>query len=220
MSYAVIFDVDGVLVDSYEAHYESWRRLAQELGATFSEGDFAATFGQRSADIIKAHGLATPGDVELIARLDAHKEELYRAIVSEAFPVTDGAIELIDALGHAGFAIGAGSSGPPENIELTLGQLDRRSSFRAVVTGEDVTRGKPDPQVFLLAAEALGLAPARCAVIEDAAPGIAAAHAAGMKCVGLVSTGRTRQELGHADLVVESLLEVTPDRLRRLIDAR
>ena len=92
-----------------------------------------------------------------------------------------------------------------------------RSLFGAVVTGSDVTRGKPDPQVFLLAAGRLGIPPARCAVVEDAPPGIAAAKAAGMTAVGLASTGRTRQSLAAADLVVDALAELTPERIRDLI---
>jgi beta-phosphoglucomutase-like phosphatase (HAD superfamily) len=89
-----------------------------------------------------------------------------------------------------------------------------------VVTGMDVTRGKPDPQVFLIAAERLAVPPARCAVIEDAPAGVAAAHAAGMIGIGLVSTGRTRQSLSAAELVVDRLDEISPAVLRQLIERR
>ena len=128
-----------------------------------------------------------------------------------------GAVELIDVLHEAGFALGVGSSGPPENIALTLEMLGRAENFAAVVTGIDVTRGKPDPQVFLLAAERLGLAPQACAVVEDAPQGIEAANRAGMASIALTGTA-TREALSHADLVVDRLDELTPQRIGELIE--
>ena len=217
MSYAVIFDVDGVLVDSYQPHWQSWQRLAEETGAIFSEENFAATFGQTSREIIRRFW---PGDHDdqSVKQLDDRKEYLYREILHEHFPAMAGAVDLIDALLADGFHLGVGSSGPPENVTLTLRQLERAEVFEAVVTGRDVHRGKPDPQVYRLAAERLGVTPARCVVIEDAAPGIEAAHRAQMACVGLVSTGRTREELAAADLLVDALGALTPQRLRSLAD--
>jgi beta-phosphoglucomutase-like phosphatase (HAD superfamily) len=99
-----------------------------------------------------------------------------------------------------------------------LEQLGGGGLFEAVITGRDVTRGKPDPQVFRLAAERLDVAARRCAVVEDAPVGVAAAKAAGMACIGLTSTGRTREALSQADLVVARLDELSPDSVRRLID--
>jgi beta-phosphoglucomutase-like phosphatase (HAD superfamily) len=109
-----------------------------------------------------------------------------------------------------------GSSGPPENIALLLEKLGRAAQFAAVVTGADVTRGKPDPQVFLLAAERLNVSPAACIVVEDAVHGIEAARRAGMKSVALAGTS-SRDEFSHADLVVDRLREITPRKLRDLL---
>ena len=214
---AVIFDVDGVLVDSYDAHLRSWQMLANETGTTFDEQDFAATFGQTSRDIIPRFWRID--DSEEIQRLDDRKESLYRDIVSRDFPVMDGAVELIDALKAAGFHLAMGSSGPPENIELALDGLNRRAAFAAVVSGRDVRRGKPDPEVFLVAAKRLDIAPARCVVIEDAPQGIEAARAAGMTSAALLSRGRRRDDFTHLapDLVVDSLRELSPQRLTELI---
>jgi beta-phosphoglucomutase len=128
-----------------------------------------------------------------------------------------GASELLNALGKAGFLLAIGSSGPPENVDQVLDKLQIRPLLSAVVTGADVTRGKPDPQVFLIAAQRLGVHPARCVVVEDAALGIKAAHAAGMKAIGLASTGRTRESLATADLVVDRLGEITPAMIRSLM---
>jgi beta-phosphoglucomutase len=149
--------------------------------------------------------------------LDERKEALYRAILREHFPAMDGAPQLIDRLWEAGFRLAVGSSGPPDNVHLVLDHLGRRDRFRGIVTGVDVHRGKPDPEVFLLGAERIDLLPHQCVVLEDAPAGVAAAHAAGMKCVGVVSTGRTHDELRQAELVVDSLREVDAEQIHELL---
>jgi beta-phosphoglucomutase len=214
---AVIFDMDGVLVDTYRAHYQSWLMMAKREGLSFTEAEFAPTFGRTSREII-AHfwGDGCLNDVE-IAALDTLKEAAFREIIVKDFPIMPGAKELLAALHENGFQLAVGSSGPPENVTMVVEKLNAQHLFGAIVTGRDVTRGKPDPQVFLLAAERLNIPPSRCVVVEDALPGIEAAHAAGMKAVGLVSTGRTREELAAADLLAGTLEELSPDVFRRLV---
>jgi beta-phosphoglucomutase-like phosphatase (HAD superfamily) len=124
---------------------------------------------------------------------------------------------LINDLAIEDFAIAVGSSGPPENIELTLEKLGCADKVSVRVTGADVQRGKPDPQVFQLAAERLRMAAEYCAVVEDAVHGIEAARRAGMKSIALTGTA-TREELEAADFVVESLGELSPNRIRELIE--
>lgn len=215
----VIFDVDGVLVDSYRAHYESWQVAAREEGFSFTEQRFLDTFGRTTREILREIFGETGITAERVARLDARKEEAFREILAADFPAMDGAGELIDACFAAGFRLAVGSSGPPENVRLVLRSLRREREFRAVVTGRDVARGKPDPRVFSLAAERLGLAAASCVVIEDAPAGVEAARRAGMKCVGFVSRGHTFAELGAADRRVASLRDISPALLRALLDA-
>ena len=214
---AVIFDMDGVLVDSYEAHYRSWKEVAASLGRAMSPEEFAATFGQTSREIIAWLWPDRAGRDVDIALLDHRKEAAFREILARDFPAMPGARSLLESLHAAGFALGLGSSGPPENVELVLRRLGVQRLFGAVITGMDVTRGKPDPEVFLLAAQRLGVAPSQCAVVEDAPLGIAAAKAAGMASVGLVSTGRTRDALAQADLVVDRLDQLSPEVFHRLI---
>jgi beta-phosphoglucomutase len=214
---AVIFDMDGVLVDSYQAHFQSWQRAAASVGRSMSLEEFNATFGRTSREIIPALWPDAVSGENDIARLDALKEAAYRKILAANFPPMPGVTQLLESLHADGFALAIGSSGPPENVELVLDRLGGRGLFGAVVDGMDVTRGKPDPQVFVLAAERLAVPPRRCAVVEDAPLGIAAAKAAGMASVGLVSTGRTREGLAQADLVVDSLAEVSPALFRSLI---
>jgi len=214
---AVIFDVDGVLVDSYDAHFQSWLLLCKERGLEMTEQQFIATFGRTSREIIKELWGDQITTEAMGAETDDRKEGLFREILSNDFPGMDGAAELIDGLHDAGFLLALGSSGPPENVGLVLDAFGCRHRFKGIVTGVDVARGKPDPQVFLLGAERVGVAPERCVVIEDAPAGVAAAHAAGMKCVAVVSTGRVRERLAAADLTVDSLRELNAESIRGLI---
>lgn len=217
-SLGVIFDVDGVLVDSYRAHFQSWEELVAEFGLTYSEHDFAVGFGRTSREILAEFWGDRIPDLtpERIRQLDEKKEHIYRRIIAADFPAMDGARELIAALHAAGIPIAIGSSGPSVNVELVVDRLGIASILGGRVTGSDVTRGKPDPQIFLMAAQRLGLPASKCVVVEDARAGIRAAHAAGMKCFALVSTGHTPEELSEADVVVRSLREITPEIVRAL----
>jgi beta-phosphoglucomutase len=212
---AVIFDMDGVLIDSYEAHFAGWSRMYRELEMDYTEEDFAADFGRTSRDILFRRFGDKLADGR-IRELDDRKEALFRDSLRECFTAMDGARELIDALAADGFRIAVGSSAPPENIELCLEKLGHRGAISAIVTGKDVQRGKPDPQVFQMAAARLGVEPHHCAVVEDAVHGIQAANRAEMKSVALVGTA-TREQLSEAKLVVDSLRDLSPQLFRTLI---
>jgi beta-phosphoglucomutase len=216
--YAAIFDMDGVLVDSYEAHYQSWSQMAQRNELPLTREQFEWSFGRTSRETIAALWGDDDLSEERIAALDQEKEERYRDIIRADFPAMEGVGELLKSLADAGFSMAIGSSGPAANVAATVEFLPHGELLNARVTGDDVTRGKPDPQVFLLAAEKLGVPPNRCAVVEDAPAGIAAAHAAGMVAIGLASTGRTAEELADAELVVQHLNELTPERIAGLIN--
>jgi len=213
--YGVIFDMDGVLVDSYQAHYESWRLMARERGLDMTPEQFAATFGKTSRDIIRDLWGQSVGDDE-VPQWDRLKEAHYRDIIGADFPEMKGVGDLLAALAGAGFALAIGSSGPPENVAAVLGRLRNADLFRATVSGKEVVHGKPDPQVFLLAAGKLGLPPGRCAVIEDAPVGVQAALRAGMTAIAITGTV-DRQRLAAAHLVVDSLDELTPKRISDLL---
>lgn len=215
---AVIFDMDGVLVDSYQAHFRSWQLLAEEMGiADFTEEQFARTFGKTSREILRKHWPIELSD-EQIRRADDHKEELYRKLIREDFREIPGARELVRALHAAGFRLAVGSSGPKANVDAGLDGLGHREYFDALVSGQDVTHGKPDPEIFLVAGRRLGVAAGRCAVIEDAPAGIEAARRAGMTPVAITGTA-AREDLAAAGAksVVDSLTELTPQRIAELI---
>ena len=192
--------------------------MLAEQGFEFTEAQFRATFGRTTRDIIRQLcGDQFPD--QRVQAFDERKEALYRESVRHNFPAVDGAVELIDALAATGFAMAVGSSGPTENVTLTLDCLGRADSFAARVTGSDVTRGKPDPQVFLMAAERLGVDPQHCAVVEDAPAGVEAANRAHMLSIALTGTA-TRAQLAHADLIVDSLRELTPSTITQLLRSR
>ncbi|MBE3099655.1 MAG: HAD family phosphatase [Planctomycetes bacterium] len=215
---AVIFDMDGVLIDSYHAHLAAWQRLGEKLGRPITEEAFVPTFGRVNREIFH-HLWGDAFTDDDIRRWGDWKEVEYRRIVTEQFPGMDGAGELLDALAAAGFALAVGSSGPPENVEVALRGMGRARLFDAVVNGREVTRGKPDPEVFLKAAEKLGVAPKRCAVVEDSLAGLEAARRAGMTPIGLTGTFPRERLAEKAALVVDSLRELSPERIAGLIDA-
>jgi beta-phosphoglucomutase len=214
----VIFDVDGVLVDSYTAHFHSWLALAEERGChRMTEDEFRATFGRTSRETIAALWPDPGLTVGEIAELDDRKEELFRELLRSDFRAIPGARQLIVDLKHAGFGLAAGSSGPPANVYLTIDQLQARDLFDVVVTATDVTRGKPDPEVFLTCARRLQVSPADCAVIEDAVVGVEAANRAGMLSIAFVAPGRDVNLFHHARRVVPSLTDLSPADIRHVL---
>lgn len=219
---AVIFDMDGVLVDSYHAHFVSWRNVAQQDSVPFDEATFARTFGKTSREIIKEvwPNVAGVSD-DAIRAIDDRKEAAYRVMIERDFPAMPGAIGLIDALAALRVPMAVGSSGPAQNVRAALDGLERMSAFAETVTGMDVANGKPDPEVFLLAAERLGVEPAGCVVIEDAPHGVEAARRAGMGCVAFASTGHEPRDFCAYDndarvRAVESLDALTIPALSEL----
>jgi beta-phosphoglucomutase len=212
----VIFDMDGVLVDSYRAHLQSWQEAAGAFGVQMSPQDFARTFGRTSREIIRQLWPATFSD-DQVNRFDLAKEARYREILESDFPEMPGAAQLIRTLHDAGFKLAVGSSAPPENVAVLLRRLHNGNLFTATVSGAEVEHGKPDPEIFLLAASKLALSPERCAVIEDAPTGLQAAKRAGMVAIALPGTAPIDVLRQHADFVTESLASLTPQMIRTLV---
>lgn len=209
---AALWDLDGTLIDSAEHHWISWQRTMAGEGFTLTRERFRASFGQRNDRILRTWLGADTTD-ETIRRIGDAKEAAYRTLMRngglEGLP---GAHEWIDRLAARGWRQAIASSAPRLNVEAVLEVLGWQGKFDAIVAAEDVVRGKPDPEVFLTAAARVGVDPARCIVIEDAALGVAAAHAAGMRAIGVGS------ETAAADLHVPSLTALAPDAFDRLID--
>ncbi len=217
---AIIWDVDGTLVDTAEQHFRAWAKLAAAIGHPFTRADFAATFGMRNPEIIRKLFFPDADDARC-RELGERKEDLYRASVrEEGTQLLPGVGRLLSAFAGAGYSQAVGSSAPPGNLDLLLGLTDTRRYFEAVVSGDDVSRGKPHPEVFLTAAAKLGADPVRCVVFEDAVAGVEAAKAGAMRCVAVTFVGHHSAEklrAAGADLIVASLEQVTVAQIAALV---
>jgi len=209
MTGAVLWDLDGTLLDSEEYHWQSWRDTMAALGRPITRDQFLATFGLRNDEILPRWlgAGATPGD---IARVSLEKERLYRKLLREGgVGPLPGAAEWVRSLNSKRWKQAIASSAPRENVDVVLEVLGLGSFFQAVVSAEDVTAGKPDPQVFLIAATRLQVPPSCCIVVEDAAAGIEAARRAGMRSIGVRRNGGL-----PADVFVKSLADLPEDAFR------
>jgi HAD superfamily hydrolase (TIGR01509 family) len=210
-----IFDWDGVVIDSSRHHEESWNRLADEEKLPLSEGHFLKGFGMKNEAIIPTI-LDWTRDPAEIRRLSLRKEVLYREIIRvRGIAPLPGVRAFLDRLETAGIPKVIGSSTHRLNITTSLEILGLERFFTAIVSAEDVTIGKPDPQVFLLAAGKIARAPSRCVVFEDAPMGVDAALAGGMKAVGVAGTHGSAI-LSRAHRIVPQLDELRVSDLEAL----
>jgi beta-phosphoglucomutase family hydrolase len=215
-TFGAIFDWDGVVVDSSSHHEESWERLAKETGFTLPDGHFKKGFGMKNEFIIP-NLLNWSSRLEEIRELSLRKEALYREILIEwGIRALPGVAECLGELNKRRILCAIGSSTHRLNIDTILSVLGLENYFAAIVTAEDVSRGKPDPEVFLAAAGRIGVAPNRCVVFEDALVGIEAAHRGGMKVVAVATTNPI-EKLKGADLAVHRLDEISVDQLAALV---
>jgi len=207
---AVLWDLDGTLIDSEQYHWLAWRDSMAAEGVQLSHEQFLKTFGLRNDAIIPQWiPGATPRE---IVRIGDAKEQLYRRLVREgSLEPLPGVRHWTERLGADGWSQAIASSAPRQNVDAVLQVIGLGHCFQAIVSAEDVTRGKPDPQVFLVAAERLGSPPAQSIVVEDAPAGVEAARRAGMPSIGV----RKGSPLA-ADLAVSSLADLPPDAFTRL----
>jgi beta-phosphoglucomutase len=220
--YAVIWDVDGTLVDTAEAHFQAWVELARHLSRTFTRADFASTFGRRNPEIIHQVFGTQYSDAE-VAELGDRKEELYKAAARKGVALLPGVRALLEALQAARFKQAIGSSAPRGNVDLILELTQTQHYFDAIVSMEDTERGKPDPQVFQVAAARLSVTTARCVVMEDAVAGVQAAKAGRMRCIAVSFVGHHSDEAlrkAGADLVVKNLEAVSMKTVLQVFNSR
>ena len=210
---AVLWDVDGTLIDSSEYHWLSWREALAAEGMALTREQFAVMFGRRNDEILRGYFGEDYPEAE-VARVGDAKEELYRGFVrARGIKLLPGVRPWLERLKGEGWLQAMASSAPRANLEAITDALGLGGYFDAVVSAEDVTVGKPDPQVFLTAAARLGTEPARCVVVEDAPAGTEAARRAGMRSVGVL----TMHERIEADLVVRTLEELPDDAFDSLL---
>jgi len=209
---AVLWDLDGTLVDSRAQHWQAWRETMAANGVTISEQQFQATFGQRNDAILTAWlgARATP---DFIARVGDEKEQRFRELVmQDGITLLPGAEHWVRHLAAEGWAQAIASSAPLLNVEVTHRAMGLGDAFQALVSAEDVRAGKPNPDVFLVAAKRLHVPPERCVVVEDAKAGIEAAQRAGMRSIG-VGDGAG----AGADVTVASLADLGEEAFDALV---
>ncbi|WP_437728485.1 HAD family hydrolase [Sorangium sp. So ce861] len=210
---AVLWDLDGTLIDSSELHFTAWRDALAAEGRTYDRADHDAVFGMRNDDLLRR--LIDPGipDAE-IARIAGAKERRYRErVAASGIEPLPGVRAWLSALPRRGFRMAIASSAPRENLDAILAATGLAGALDAVISGEEVSHGKPHPAVFLRAAEVVGVPPGRCVVVEDAPAGVLAGKRGGMRVIGV---GPRHAALG-ADLSVERLDELPEDAFERLL---
>lgn len=189
---AVLFDMDGVIVDNMPLHRAVWAEFARSYGLSPSEEELRRLDGRRAVDIIAA--LFGHLDEAEVKRRAKARETLYRERLGQShLHLVPGVRAFLDGLTQAGVPRVLATSATPDNAQTVLTRLSLSDCFTARVTSVDVERGKPDPQVYCLAAERAGVSPADCLVVEDALPGVQAAKAAGARCLGLTTSERAEQ---------------------------
>jgi beta-phosphoglucomutase family hydrolase len=202
----ILWDMDGVIADSYSLHFAAWRETFAKRSIEFSKRDFSQLFGTRNDFIIRSiigRGLSEE-DVKSVAH---EKEEAFRQKAAGRIKPFLGAARLLNDLRKGNFRLGLVSSTTRENIDLALSELELAGSFNCIVSGQEVSESKPSPQIYLLAAERLQGTANDCVVIEDSPLGVKAAKSAGMRCLA-VTTTHHRENLQEADMVVDSLENV------------
>jgi beta-phosphoglucomutase len=208
----VLWDLDGTLVDSAELHWVSWRDTLAAEGHPITRQQFLDSFGQKNDRVLPAW-LGADAPLERIRRVaDAKEAEYRRLALAHGLTPLPGAAEWIGRLRAAGWKQAIATSAPRQNLDVMLRALGLDQQFDALVAAEDVSAGKPDPEVFLTAAHRLRVPPDRCIIVEDAAVGIEAARRAGIRCIGV-----TQRAVLDADLTASSLLELPADAFERLI---
>lgn len=215
----VIWGLDGVLADTTEAHFRAWVTALAQQEVPLDRPTFERLFGMNNRDILTQLMGRPPGPKEM-ENIAGRKEEIFRMEAQWLIRPVPGALRLLSELEAAGWRQAVASSAPRANIDLILSVLGIRDRFRVIFSGDDMVTGKPDPTLFLKAAEALGLPPARCIVVEDAPVGVEAAKRAGMPCIA-VTTTRPREMLAavmSSDKIYDDLTQVTEGILSSLID--
>jgi HAD superfamily hydrolase (TIGR01509 family) len=212
----VVFDFDGVLVDSHPAHIRAWKKFLESMGRAVSEEQLQFVLDGRRRDDILRHFLGELSDDQLV-EYGHRKEQIFRNEATDV-RLIDGLLSFLDDLEAAQLILSIASSGSKGRLEFLLRQLDLRRRFRVVITGDKVAHGKPDPALFLRAAQDSGVEPFELIAFEDAVSGVKAATSAGMRCIGIAHLDRASLLLeAGANLVVPDFLSLSYAKLRELL---
>ena len=221
---AVLFDMDGDICDTNQYHQQAWEQFAEKHQLNLAGKDLGHyIYGRTNRDALQlfikdkafANGTGTLTEGQL-NDWSEEKEALFREIYRDHVALTTGLPEFLQALKHAEVPVALASNAPVSNINFILEATQTRPYFAAVIDASQVSKGKPDPQIYLKTAATLGMPPARCVVIEDSTVGVEAGQRAGMKVIGITTT-HSEAELSHTDLVIADFAGLTVAKLQELL---
>ncbi len=213
---AVIFDLDGTVVESTNCDFHAWQKLFSDLGTGFSFDDYKGISGKKTAEILK-------GKIKDIKEQDVDKFSIIRTgyfkecVEKNSLKPANGLIDFLNSLTENGYKVAIQTGASRRRVSFMLKAANVERHFSIVVTADDVSFGKPNPETVLTAARKLGCKPEECLVIEDAPLGIAAAKNAGMKCIAITTT-HSAGELKEADKIIRSFDELSAEKLRNFFD--
>lgn len=208
---AVIFDLDGVIVDNMKYHKLAWKKFLEKYAASIDINTFSRHFGKRNEVLLKMvfNRRLSPEEVK---KYGEEKESLYRELYAEDIETIPGLLEFLKLLKKKKIKTAVASAAPPVNVDFVLNKTGIREFFNVVLNAEDVKKGKPDPEIYLKTAHNLACSPRSCLVFEDSIPGLQAAKNAGMKVIALTTT-YPPAELRDADLIINDFTEVDLDNI-------
>jgi beta-phosphoglucomutase len=199
---AVVFDMDGVLIDSHPAHHAAWRKFFQSLGADISDQELSFILDGRTRNEILRHFLGDLPEAEL-QRYGHCKDEVFRSMEARIEPLP-GVVQFLGELRRSGAAMAIATSASEIRTFSTIERLGLAEYFEAIITASDVAAGKPNPAVYRLACECLNVSPALSLAFDDASAGVVSARAAGMRCIGVASNGLSQRLMdAGAEAVIE-----------------
>ena len=211
---AVIFDMDGVLVENSEIHNEAWRLTCEKHGKTKTVEEIKELFGGTNKVFIE--NLLGITDEKQAIKIAEEKETLYRNMVVKELKAPKGLLEFLFDLKKNSVKLAVATSAPRINLDFILDKLEIRSFFDVLVDESLVTHGKPNPEVYIQASQKLGISPKNCVVIEDAIYGVQAGLAAGMSVIGITTTFK-KEQLGIANMVIDNFFELNYSKINSLL---
>lgn len=217
-TFALIFDMDGTLLDNNAYHLKAWRGFLQKHGFELSDEDYLSRVSGVNSGITVRRFFGEHLSDEQVKLLQQEKETLYRQYIAPHLTPLPGLLHFLKEMSRHDIPMGVATSAPHENIDFTLEGLGVADYFQVVVGAEMVKRGKPDPEIFLLAAERLGFSKEKCIVFEDSISGLQAAHASGMRVVAL-RTAHRDEALKDANLVMDDYRDIGLKELQNLFSA-
>jgi beta-phosphoglucomutase family hydrolase len=209
---AVLFDLDGTLLDNNEVHYKAWKKYLKDNGKEISDEDFKENISGRTNQDAVEHIYDKKMSQEEAEKYYLKKEEIYREMYKPDIKAIPGLEKFLEDLDKHDVTMAIATSGIQVNIDFMFEHVPIKQYFDKIINSNDIEKGKPDPEIFIKTAEELGIPPEKCVVFEDSIAGVQSGKAAGMKVVALTTT-HTKEELGEADLVIDDYRAIDFEKL-------